>query len=104
MARNTLIERMNANLKRHFSDYRGVYFFGSRQRGDAREDSDYDLAFVFETKPDWRKEDRIRDIVYRYEVEHDVVIDGKYYAQDEIEHSQTPFRERVYTEGEFYGV
>lgn len=100
----TLIDGMNRNLKRRFSDYRGVYFFGSRQRGDFQEDSDYDLVFVFDVKPDWRKEDHIRDIVYQQAVEHDVIIDGKYYAQDDIEHYRTPFCETVYKEGKFYGV
>lgn len=87
----TLINGMNRNVKRRFSDYRGVYFFDSRQRGDFQEDSDCDLVFVFDAKPDWRKEDHIRDIVYQQAVEYDVIIDGKYYAQDDIEHYRTPF-------------
>jgi predicted nucleotidyltransferase len=101
---HAFILNINRELKAVFSDYRGVYFFGSRQRGDYRDDSDYDLVFVFDTSPDWRKEDRIRALVYQQEVEHDLIIDGKYYAQDEIEFCRTPFCETVYKEGEFYGV
>ena len=100
----TFLARLNHALKIVFSDYRGVYFYGSRQRGDFRDDSDYDLVFVFETKPDWRKEDLVRELVYQQEVEHNLVIDGKYYAQDEIAHARTPFCETVCQEGEFYGV
>ena len=100
----TLIQDINTALKGRFHDYRGMYFFGSRCRGDSQENSDYDMVFVFNTKPNWHKQDRVREVVYQKEVEHDVVIDGKYYAQEEIENYQTPFLEAVYKEGEFYAV
>ena len=35
---------------------------------------------------------------------YEVVIDGKYYAQEEIENYVTPFRETVFKEGIFYAV
>lgn len=87
---------VNKDLKKIFVDYQGLYFLGSRSRGDYREDSDYDMVFVFYSKPDWRKKDKIREIVYRKELEYDIVIDSKYYAQEEIENYRTPFRETVY--------
>ena len=104
MDTNIFIQKINTALKNTFSDYRGVYFFGSRCREDNREDSDYDMVFVFETTPDWRKKDKVREVVYQKEVEYDVVIDGKYYAQKEIENYRTPFLETVYKEGQFYAV
>jgi predicted nucleotidyltransferase len=37
--------------------------FGSRARGDAREDSDYDLAvFIHDLGPFWREVDRLVDV------------------------------------------
>jgi len=67
-----LIKDINSTLKSRFQDYAGVYFFGSRSREDYREYSDYDMVlFVFRTKPDWQKKDRIHEIVYRKEVEYD---------------------------------
>jgi predicted nucleotidyltransferase len=101
---NTLIRDINANLKPVFQDYLGVYFFGSRSRKDSREYSDYDMVFVFGAKPDWRKKNKIRDIIYRKEVEYGVVIDGKYFSREEIEDCQTPFLETVFKEGRFYAV
>ncbi len=98
------IQTINTVLKKTFADYQGVYFIGSRSRGDYREDSDYDMVFVFQVKPDWRKKDKVREIVYRKELEHDIVIDGKYYAYDEIKNYHTPFQEVVYKEGKFYGI
>ena len=104
MDANILIQSINKELKKMFIDYRGVYFFGSRSRGDENKDSDYDMVFVFDVKPDWRKKDKVREVVYRKELEYNMVIDGKYYAQEEIQNYLTPFREVVFREGKFYGV
>jgi len=101
---HTLIQGINSSLQHAFHDYMGVYFFGSRLRGENREFSDYDMMFVFRTQPDWRKKDRIRTIVYQKELEYEIVIDGKYYAQHDVENCQTPFLETVYNEGAFYGI
>jgi hypothetical protein len=61
-------------------------------------------VFVFHVKPDWQKKENIREIVSRTEVEHDIVIDGKYSAHDDITDSQSPFQEVVSHEGKFSGV
>ena len=40
-----------------------MVLFGSRARGDARSDSDYDVAVFFKALPDQRKEqDRLADL------------------------------------------
>ncbi len=101
---NKIINSINNELKKNFIDYRGVYFIGSRSRGDNQEFSDYDMVFIFSKKLDWRKKDMVRDVVYRKELEYEIVIDGKYYAQEEIENYLTPFRETVLKEGQFYAV
>jgi len=98
------IRDINANLKSVFQDYLGLYFFGSRSRGDSREHSDYDMVFVFRKKPDWKKKEDIRNIVYSREVEYGMVVDGKYYSQEEVENCRTPFLESVCKEGKFYAV
>ena len=99
-----VIGKLNRELKRLFADYQGVYAYGSRQRGDWGEASDYDLLFVFTATPDWRKKDRIRAVVYQRELDDDIVIDGKYYSVNDIAHPRTPFCETVKQEGAFYAA
>lgn len=100
----TLARSIGEELRGEFPDYTGVYFFGSRARGEGREASDYDMVFLFEHKPNWREKQRAREIVYMKELMLGIVIDSHYYAREEIENSRTPFREAVRTEGTFYGV
>lgn len=101
---NTLIKDINSILKTRFQDYMGVYFFGSRSRGDYAEYSDYDMVFAFRTEPDWRKKNQVREFIYLKEVEYDLVIDGKYYSQEDVKHCKTPFLESVFKKGKFYAV
>lgn len=50
----------SAVRRRHGSDVVGIFLFGSRARGDARPDSDVDVAVVFaEAAPEWT---RLRDL------------------------------------------
>ncbi|RLC13462.1 MAG: hypothetical protein DRI57_16175 [Deltaproteobacteria bacterium] len=104
MDTDALIKDINSTLKSRFRDYTGVYFFGSRARGDYGKYSDYDMVFVFGTEPDWRKKDQVREFVYWKEMEYDLVIDGKYYSQEDVEHYKTPFLESVFKKGKFYAV
>lgn len=44
-----------------------VVLFGSRARGDAHEDSDYDVAIFLKTLPDrWAELDRLADLRVRF--------------------------------------
>ena len=99
-----IISELSEDLVKIFPDFCGVYFFGSRLRGQEQAGSDYDMIFLFEHKPDWREKQRARDIVYVKELECGIVIDSHYYAREEIESTSTPFREMVYNEGKFYAV
>src|SRR5262249_19338509 len=47
-----------------------VMLFGSRARGDATSDSDWDLAVFLDHEPDWRDRDTLSDAAYDIMLEH----------------------------------
>jgi uncharacterized protein len=59
-----ILKRFRAALGEIYGDrLERVVLFGSRARGDAREDSDYDIAvFITEVGPFWDEVDRLVDV------------------------------------------
>jgi len=51
-----------------------VILFGSRARGDAREDSDWDFLVLLEKPVSFEEEDIILNTVYKIELEVDEII------------------------------
>lgn len=67
-----------------------IYLFGSRARGDAREDSDYDLL-VIEREPFGKERSRYQETakLYRLTLKHRVPADVLRYSRDEVEDWRT---------------
>jgi predicted nucleotidyltransferase len=61
-----VIKELSSVLKKKYSDFRGIYFFGSRARGIYKED--YDFVFVFDRKVSRKFKDEIRKIIYSCEL------------------------------------
>jgi len=99
-----MIEELINILKAKFPDFRGIYFYGSRARGDNDEDSDYDLLFVFDRNIDWRFKSLVRGIVLEYMVKNDLLIDSIICSQNEINNPSTPLEVNIKNEGIYYGI
>lgn len=99
-----VIAEIKEELKNRYSDFVGVYFFGSKARGTGHTDSDYDLMFVFNREIDWRFEDEVLEFIYPYNLKYDIIIDYKIYSLREMNNPSTPFQLNVKQEGLFYAV
>ena len=98
-----IIAEISGILKTTYADFKGIYFFGSRTRGDYRSDSDYDLLFLFERKISWEFREEIRHRIYEYEDTYGVAIDPKIINAKEFEMNRMPFIQNVIRDGLYYG-
>ena len=77
-----------------------VVLFGSRARGDAARDSDYDLLVLTNASLTSAEEDRISDAVCGLELERGVIICLIFFARDYWDrHSLMPLHQEVDRKG-----
>lgn len=100
MATNALndpiLERLRAALKFLYGDrLERAVLFGSRARGDARPDSDYDVAVFLKSLPDrWAELDRLAKLRVEFLDETDAFFDAKPYAA-EAYHERSPLMHEI---------
>ena len=78
-----------------------VVLFGSRARGDAREDSDWDLLILIDSQNIREKEDLFRDKIYDLELETGEIISMFVYNNKDwtSRHKITPLYKSIKKEG-----
>jgi predicted nucleotidyltransferase len=99
-----LVNEVSKVLKEKYSDFKGIYLYGSRSRGDFNKESDYDVIYVFDREIDWHFEYEVKDIIYDYELKYELFLDNKIYSYKDIQQPSTPFRINVKRDGIFYGI
>jgi len=95
-----IINELNTLIKAKYSDFKGLYLYGSRVRGDFREDSDIDVVAVFDEldrAKDFELSGIICDLMYKY----DVYIDLHSYTPDTLDRNPFYYNE-VVNKGLYY--
>jgi predicted nucleotidyltransferase len=93
-----LIEYLTNKFKSEFSDFRKLYLFGSRVKGNFDPESDYDIVVIFD-KNNREKRLRIYGIVGEAQYIFDVIIDVNILTEEEFRYN--PF---FYEEVTKYGL
>jgi uncharacterized protein len=77
-----------------------IILFGSRARGDHKEDSDWDILVVTSKEGDRNLEEKISDKIYALELEYLQPVSSIIFNKGEwLKQSITPFYKNVITEG-----
>ena len=76
-----ILKRLRCALNELYGDrIERVVLFGSRARGDANEESDYDVAvFLNDLTDRWRELDRLTDLRADFLEDADIFVDAKTY-------------------------
>lgn len=100
---NKIIETLIKEISSKFSDFEGLYFYGSRSLGESRYDSDYDMVFVFKNDYDTKKRRTLAEIIIDIEMENDIFIDHHPMTRKELERNPI-FCHEVINKGRYYGA
>jgi predicted nucleotidyltransferase len=79
-----------------------VILYGSRARGDAGQESDYDLLVLIDGPTAWKFEDRIRQHLYSLELESGVALSVSAYSRSDWcspIYRAMPFNQNIEKEG-----
>jgi predicted nucleotidyltransferase len=95
-----VLTQYRSELERLYGDrVQRVILFGSRARGEARDDSDYDVAVFLKDMDDrWKEFDRLADLETRLILDRGAVIHAIPYAV-EAYHERTPLMGEIRAEG-----
>jgi len=99
-----VITELSEELKTKYSDFHGIYLFGSQARGEANNNSDYDIAIVFNNPSTWQVKNELISIIYKYMLEYDIIIEPIFMNSNDIIKPNSPLKFNILKEGIYYGV
>ena len=96
-----VLKRFRAAVREHFGDrLERIVLYGSRARGDARPDSDYDIAiFVKDLGNRWREFKAIAPVTVALLDEHDTAINAMLFPEGHWRHPSSPLMHEVRKDG-----
>ncbi len=86
--KKTILKELKNLLTLRFGDdIENVILFGSRAKGMAYKNSDYDVLIVLNRDYDWQYQGEIISVIYTLELEYDIFIDTKIISTHELQHT-----------------
>jgi len=79
-----------------------VILYGSYARGEAGPDSDWDILVITEKTLTWNEEQKLRELIYKYEVTSDTVLSVVIHSKKEWNNPVfqiSPFYKNIIREG-----
>ncbi len=86
-------------LTSRFPFIKKIILYGSKARGDFIEDSDIDLLFIVEGDIPRATKMQMNDLIYNYELSHDVVISAIFISEKDFRDKVNTFLMMVRKEG-----
>lgn len=98
-----IISKLNSSIKNLFSDFSGVYLYGSYATNSSNSDSDIDLVALFNSDLSREKRMDLWSLVGKMETEMNITLD--LHPMTMIELKKNPiYYEQVVDKGIYYGV
>ena len=96
-----IVKELNSKIKEKYSDFKGSYLYGSRARGDYREDSDVDVVLIFDKELDYDAEKSIYGISGEIDYKYNVVTMPLTFTMEQLERNYV-FHDEVVNKGIYY--
>ncbi len=80
-----------------------MYLFGSFSNGKQTQDSDIDLALLFDRAIDQEFEDIVTRVIYAFDLKYDTIIDNHIFNYLEFQTNTYPIVLEIKQHGKFYG-
>lgn len=100
---DNVIYKLNESIKNMFSDFKGVYLYGSYAKEKAKEYSDVDLVALFEKELPREKRMELWGLIGSFEAELDIVFDFHPMTMEGLKKNPIYYNQ-VVNKGIYYGV
>jgi predicted nucleotidyltransferase len=98
-----IINDLNNLISKQFDTFKGSYLYGSRVKGDYKDDSDIDLAIIFDNKLNYNQRLDLAGLICEIEYKYDIFIDYHPFTLEELNFNVV-FSAEVITKGIYYAA
>lgn len=98
-----IITELNDIISKQYSTFKGSYLYGSRVKGNHKDDSDIDLILIFENKLNHRQSLDLAGLICNIEYKYDVFIDYHPMTIEELNLNPV-FSHEVINKGMYYAA